>query len=94
MPDDCTDPQTSIMRPSYPLLEALLSEKEMRLKGTYTYSDIVQILGGSKRAIQDLIRDGKLTYRNLPGRAHFLSIDLEEFLQNSIKSPKSGNGQQ
>jgi len=73
----------------YPLLEALLSERALPLKGTYTYADAIQILGGSKRALQDLIRDGKLGSRNLPGRAHFLSIDLEEFLQNSVKGPKS-----
>ena len=76
----------------HPLLEALLSEKALPLKGTYTYADAIQILGGSKRALQDLIRDGKLGSRNLPGRAHFLSIDLEEFLQNSVKGPKSEGG--
>lgn len=87
-------PNCQLVRPSYPLLEGLLAEKGMCLKGTYTYSDILQILGGSKRAIQDLIRDGRLTSRNLPGRAHFLSIDLEEFLQSSAKTPKSPNGKQ
>jgi len=69
----------------YPLLEALLSEKGLSLKGTYTYPDAIQILGGSKRSLQDLVRDGKLAYRNLPGRAHWLSVDFEEFLQNSLK---------
>jgi hypothetical protein len=78
--------------PRYPLLEALLSEKALPLKGTYTYADAIQILGGSKRALQDLIRDGKLGSRNLPGRAHFLSIDLEEVLESSVKSPKSEGG--
>jgi len=76
----------------YPLLEGLVAEKGLCLRGTYTYADAIQIVGGSKRALQDYVRDGKLTSRNLPGRAHFLSVDLEEFLQNSVKTPTSGNG--
>jgi hypothetical protein len=84
-----TELKTPTIPSRYPLLEALLSEKALLLKGTYTYADAIQILGGSKRAIQDLIRDGKLGSRSLPGRAHFLSIDLEEFLRNSVKGPKS-----
>jgi hypothetical protein len=73
----------------YPLLEALLAERGLNLKGTYTYPDLVRILGGSKRALQDAVRDGKLRYRSLPGRAHWLSIDIEEFLQNSLKPVSS-----
>jgi hypothetical protein len=68
----------------YPLLEALLSEKGSSLKGTYTYPDLQEIFGCSKRALQDYVRDGKLSYRKLPGRAHWLSGDLEEFLRNSL----------
>jgi hypothetical protein len=72
-------------------LEAVLAEKGLSLKGTYTYADAVEILGGSKRALQDRIRDGKLRSRDLPGRAHFLSVDLEEFLRGSVKTPNSGS---
>ena len=74
----------------YPLLESLLTEKGSSLKGSYTYRDLEQIFGCSKRALQDLVRDGRLTARDLPGRAHWLSVDLEEFLQNSVRTPKSG----
>jgi hypothetical protein len=69
----------------YPLLESILAEKGLKLKGTYTYADAVQILGGSKRSLLDRIRDGKLRARDLPAHARFLSIDLEEFLQGSIR---------
>jgi hypothetical protein len=68
----------------YPLLEALLREKSLPLKGTYTYRDTVAVFGCSIRALQERIRSGKLRARNLPGRAKFLSIDLEDFLENSV----------
>jgi hypothetical protein len=67
----------------------LLSEKGLLLKGIYTYPDLQKIFGCSKRALQDYVRDGKLSYRNLPGRAHWLSVDLEDFLRNSKKTPNS-----
>jgi hypothetical protein len=75
----------------YPLLSDVLREQGLPFKGTYTYSDFKQIFGCSKRAVQDYARDGKLTTRDLPGRAHWLSCDLENFLQNSIRTPKSGS---
>jgi hypothetical protein len=89
---DNTELRTPAEPARYPLLEGLVAEKGLCLKGTYTYADAIQIVGGSKRALQDYVRDGKLTSRNLPGRAHFLSIDLEEFLQNSAKTPTSAGG--
>ncbi len=72
----------------FPLLSALLREKGLRPKGTYTYADVQQILGGSRRALQELVTAGRFTYRNLPGRAHWLSVDLETFLTESVKTPK------
>jgi len=68
----------------YPLLEALLHEKSLPLAGAYTYRDVTAVFGCSIRAIQERIRNGQLRARNLPGRAKFLSIDLEDFLQNSL----------
>jgi hypothetical protein len=68
---------------AYPLLEALLGEKSLPLKGTYTYRDAAAIFDCSVRALQERIRNGKLRKRNLPGRGKFLSIDLEDFLRNS-----------
>lgn len=69
--------------PRYALLEALLAQLGLVLKGLYTISDAAQIFGVSRRTIQDWIRDGKLNARNL-GRYRFLSEDLESFLQNSV----------
>ena len=67
----------------YPLLEALLKEKGLALKGIYKYTDAAEIFGASVRTIQQYVRDGKLRCRDLPGRGRFLSEDLEAFLHNS-----------
>jgi hypothetical protein len=67
----------------YPLLEALLAQRELPLKGIWTLGDVAKIFGVSKRTIQDWIRDRGLIPRDLPGRGRFLSEDLEGFLQNS-----------
>lgn len=75
----------SASAPKYPQLESLLSEKGLSLKGTYGYPDLQEIFGCSKRALQGYVHDGKLNYRNLPGRAHWLSGDLEDFLRDSLK---------
>jgi hypothetical protein len=83
--------QPTASQPKYPLLEALLSEKGLVLKGSYTYRDLEDIFGASKRALQDWVRDGKLPTRDLPGRAHWLSVDLEDFLRNSMKNRSSSS---
>jgi len=83
------DQNNSAKSPVYPHFEALLSEKGLSLKGMYTYADAMQIFGCSKRALQDYVKDGKLDYRILPGRAHWLSADFEKFLQNSLKDSDS-----
>jgi hypothetical protein len=68
---------------TYPLLEGLLRAKGLSLKGTYSYRDAADIFDCSVRALQERIKNGELRKRNLPGRAKFLAIDLEEFLRNS-----------
>ena len=70
----------------YPLLESLLAEKGLRLKGTYNNRDVAEVFDVSVRAIQDRVSRGELRARNLPGRARFLSVDLEDFLRDSIKN--------
>jgi hypothetical protein len=75
----------SASTPKYPHLESLLSEKGLSLRGTYGYADLEKLFGCSKRALQGYVHDGKLKYRHLPGRAHWLSSDLEEFLENSLQ---------
>jgi excisionase family DNA binding protein len=69
----------------YPLLEALLEEKGLKLKGIYTVRDAASIFGVSVRTIQEWVRDGKLIARDLPGRGRFLSEDLERFLRESVR---------
>lgn len=78
----------------FPLLEALLGAKGLFLKGTYTNRDVAGLFDVGVRTIQEWIRVGDLKARKLPGRARFLSFDLEEFLQNSstMSRPASGNG--
>jgi hypothetical protein len=69
--------------PRYPLLEALLAQLGLTLKGRYTLKDGAQILGVGVRTVQDRIRDGKLRARELtPYR--FLSEDLEDYLRCSV----------
>lgn len=69
----------------HPLLESVLAQKNLTLKGTYTNRDAGNIFDVSVRTIQDWVRNGHLIGRNLPGRGRFLSEDLESFLQNSIR---------
>jgi excisionase family DNA binding protein len=70
-----------------PLLQRLLLEKGLLLKGIYSNKDAAEIFGVSTRTIQEWVRSGKLHARDLPGRGRFLSHDLEEFLQLSVKTP-------
>lgn len=67
----------------FPLLETLLVAKGLSLKGTYTNRDVADMFDVAVRTIQEWSRNGNLKPRKLPGRARFLSEDLEEFLQNS-----------
>jgi hypothetical protein len=61
--------------PHYPLLEALLAQLGLSLKGRYTISDAAQIFGVSVRTIGQFVRDGKLRCRDLPARGRFRSED-------------------
>jgi hypothetical protein len=70
----------------YPLLQAILGIKNLPLQATYTIHDLAQLFGVSARAIQQRVADGKIPARDLPGRARFLSDDLEAFLVASRKS--------
>ena len=73
----------------YPLLEALLEQRGLKLKGLYTIRDAATIFNVSRRTIQEWVRDEKLTVRDLPGRFRFLSEDLERFLEKSVGKAKS-----
>jgi len=67
----------------YPLLEEMLALRDMRLQATYTIRDLGKLFEVSVRAIRNYVSSGKLTIRDLPGRAEFLPCDLEEFLRRS-----------
>jgi transposase len=70
----------------FPLLEPVLRQKGIALQGIYTGRDAARIFGVSIRTIQDWVREGKLRSRDLPGRGRFLSVDLEAFLENSLRA--------
>ena len=79
-------------QPTYPLLERLLVEKGLRLKGIYTNKDAAEIFGCSVRTIQDWVAAGRLHGRDLPNRGRFLSEDLELLLQHSAKQRLEASG--
>jgi hypothetical protein len=56
-------------QPTYPLLEALLYAKGLKLQGTYTNADVASLFGVSVRTIQSHAADGSLPSRKLIGRA-------------------------
>jgi hypothetical protein len=74
---------TSSAVPKYPLLQEILSIKDIQLQATYTIRDIAKIFSVSVRAIQSRVASGQLISRNLPGRAKFLPQNLESFLTGS-----------
>ena len=70
---------------AYPMLQEILKIKGLPIQATYTNGDIARIFDVSIRAIQDRIAAGQLCARDLPGRARFLSTDIEEFLTKSLR---------
>lgn len=69
----------------YPLLENLLAHRGLPLRGTYSVSDVAELFEVSTRTIQERVKRQELNARNLPGRAKFLSVDLEDFIRNSSR---------
>jgi len=70
----------------YPLLHEILDLRDLPLQATFTITDVATVFGVSVRAIQNRVACGQLPARDLPGRAKFLPIDLEEFLAASKKT--------
>jgi hypothetical protein len=56
----------------YPLLETVLAQKGLQLKGIYRNSDVARLFDVTTRTVQDWCRDGKLQARDLPGRGRFV----------------------
>ena len=74
---------------SYPLLDEILALRQMSRKPMYTVRDVAQLFGVSVRSIQSRVEREQLSRRDLPGRAKFLAVDLEEFLTNSKKGSQA-----
>jgi hypothetical protein len=72
----------------YPLLQEILYLKGRSLQATYTIRDLAEIFSVSVRAIQTRVASGQIPSRDLPGRAKFLSEDLEMFLASSLKKER------
>ena len=69
----------------YPMLGAILAIQNRPIQPLYSGRDIAELFGVSVRAIQNWISGGLLIPRNLPGRAKFLTQDVEDFLLASRK---------
>lgn len=76
---------SSPQAPKYPLLEEVLALRQMTLQPMYTIRDVAKLFDVSVRAIQARVSSGQLPSRDLPGRAKFLPVDLEQFLRESKK---------
>lgn len=83
----------SVQHVCYPLLESLLVQRGLQLKGIYRISDVAKMFGVANRTIQEWVRDMKLCVRDLPGRGRFLSEDLEDFLEKSVRKFDAPTGQ-
>lgn len=73
----------------FPLLEAMLHIKGLDLKPTYTTADAALLFEVSVRTVQNHMADHTMPSRKLMGRARFLPIDLETFLENSLSTARS-----
>jgi len=73
-------------QPKYPLLEELLRLRGQSLKAFFTNKDVSEVFETSIRTIQNLVSDGKLRSRKLPGRARFLPVDLEAYIAGTVKA--------
>lgn len=72
----------------YPLLEALLSSRNLPLQPMYRNRDVAAIFDVCVRVIQNRIASGHLRARDLPGRWRFFPQDLEDYLQASAKGAR------
>lgn len=75
--------------PKYPLLEEFLALRQMTLQASFAMADVAKLFGVSVRAIQLRVASGQLPSRDLPGRAKFLPVDLEDFLQTSKRGGRA-----
>jgi hypothetical protein len=67
------------------LLESLLEQKHLPMKGIFTYHDLAKMLDAGVRTVQVWCKDKKIVVRDLPARGRFLAQDIEEFLERSVR---------
>jgi hypothetical protein len=65
---------------------------ERQLQATYSVRDLARIFNVSTRAIQNRVASGQIWTRDLPGRAKFLNVDLENYLESASKKRERRNG--
>jgi hypothetical protein len=73
---------------TYPLLQEILSIRNLSLQATYTIHDLAELFHVGARAIENRVASGQIVARDLPGRARFLPQDIEAFL---VASKKGGS---
>jgi uncharacterized protein YjcR len=61
----------------------------LQLLPIYRIGDVALLFGVSPRTVHDWISDSRLRARDLPGRGRFLSQDLEDFLEGSVKNGRA-----
>jgi len=74
----------------YPLLQEILNLKGLQQQPVYSIRDLANLFVVTPRAIQNRVASGQLQSRDLPGRAKFLSEDIETFLVASRKKVSHG----
>ena len=74
----------------YPLFQEFLFLKGLQLSPVYTIRDVAALFNVTARAIQTRVARGQIQSRDLPGRAKFLSEDIEAFLVASKKKVTLG----
>ena len=72
----------------YPLLQEILSMRDLPLQPMYTNREVAKIFEVCVRAIQNWISAGRLRSRDLPGRWRFFPQDIEDFLISSRKEER------
>jgi len=80
-----TQAMNSSVTSKYPLLLEILGLRNLELQPMYSIRDLAKIFNVSVRAIQNRVASGQLPPRDLPGRARFLPLDLENFIRTSRK---------
>ena len=78
----------------YPLLESLLEQKHLPMKGIFTYHDLAHILDAGVRTVQVWCKEKRIVVRDLPARGRFLAQDIEQFLERSARRQQGNSDEE